>query len=75
MPNNRLWKKKLRMQSGANVTAQFRNNEKNMRNLYVKLHVYLWKKYSIIKIANYESAKIVDIRGTIYMYMYKETCK
>ena len=49
--------------------------KKNMRNLYVKLHVYLLKKYSIMRIANYKSAEIVDIRGTIYMYMYKETCK
>ena len=42
MLNNPTLEKKLRMQSGANVTAQFRNNEKkNMRNLYVKLYVYL----------------------------------
>ena len=33
------------------------------------------RKNSMIRIANYKSAKIVDIRGTIYMYMYKETCK
>ena len=31
--------------------------------------------YSIIRIANYKPAEIVDIDGTFYMYMYKATCK
>ena len=45
------------MQSGANGTALF------------KLHVYLLKKYSMIRIANYKSAEIVDIDGTFYMFI------
>ena len=64
------------MQSGANVTAQFRNNEKKTCVIYMSNYMSIYKrKNSMIRIANYKSAKIVDIRGTIYMYMYKETCK
>ena len=72
MLNYRLREKKSRMQSGANSTSQLRNNKKTCV-IYVKLHVYLYKKYSIIRIANYKSAEIVDIDGAVYMYMYKVT--
>ena len=41
MFNYRLWEKKSRMQSGANVTAQFMNNKKKTWVIYIKQRVFI----------------------------------